>query len=82
MEFLISWISNVPAENTVGPTDLALFLHGLLSSVDENTFVIVDGLEYLILNNGFESVMKFLTNPKYHTISSCDFEKCRDSCCG
>ena len=54
------WISNVPAENAVRPTELAPILHKVLSSVDENTFVIVDGLEYLILNNGFEPVMKFL----------------------
>lgn len=63
------WISNVPAENSVRPTDLAILLHKLLSSVDENTFVIIDGLEYLILNNGFDSVMKFLTSLKDHMIS-------------
>jgi len=58
------WVSNVPAENAVRPTQLAPLLHRVLSSVDENTFIIVDGLEYLVLNNGFEPVMKFLMNLK------------------
>ncbi|NJE53727.1 DUF835 domain-containing protein [Thermococcus sp. 21S9] len=58
------WISNVPSENTVRPTGLAQLLHKVLSNVDDNTFIIVDGLEYLILNNGFEPVMKFLMNLK------------------
>ena len=58
------WVSNVPAENAVRPTQLAPLLHRVLSSVDETTFIIVDGLEYLVLNNGFEPVMKFLMNLK------------------
>ena len=58
------WVSNVPAENAVRPTELAPLLHKVLSSAEGNTFIIVDGLEYLILNNGFEPVMKFLMNLK------------------
>ena len=58
------WISNVAGENAVRPTELAPLLHKVLSNANDNTFIIVDGLEYLILNNGFEPVMKFLMSLK------------------
>ncbi|WP_297508796.1 DUF835 domain-containing protein [Thermococcus sp.] len=58
------WLSSVPAEDAVPPTKLAPILHRLLSEADKNTFIVIDGLEYLILNNGFDAVFKFLVTLK------------------
>ncbi|WP_367884763.1 DUF835 domain-containing protein [Thermococcus sp. JCM 11816] len=58
------WLSKVPGENTIDPLRLPAILHKLVESADRDTVVIVDGLEYLILENGFNSVIKFLTTLK------------------
>lgn len=58
------WLSKVPGENAIDPLRLPAILHKLVESADRDTVVIVDGLEYLILENGFNSVIKFLTTLK------------------
>ncbi|WP_167905522.1 DUF835 domain-containing protein [Thermococcus sp. CX2] len=58
------WITKVEGKNTIHPTSLAPLLQKLVDSADQNTVIIFDGLEYLILENGFESVFKFLTTLK------------------
>lgn len=63
------WVSNAPSETAIRPTELAPLLHKVLSSAGEDTFILLDGVEYLILNNGFEPVMKFLLNLKDNLIA-------------
>jgi len=58
------WITKIEGENRIEPTRLAPLLQYLVERTDENTAVIIEGLEYLILENGFESVFKFLTTLK------------------
>lgn len=41
----------------------------IIERADESTAIIIEGLEYLILENGFESVFKFLTSLKDNLIS-------------
>ena len=62
------WLSKVESENSIDPLRLPAILHNLVSKADENTVVIIDGLEYLILENGFNSVLKFLTALKDHLL--------------
>ncbi|AMQ18826.1 DUF835 domain-containing protein [Thermococcus peptonophilus] len=58
------WLSKVPSENAIDPLRLPAILHKLIENADKDTVVIVEGLEYLVLENGFNSVMKFLTTLK------------------
>ncbi|MDI3476357.1 MAG: hypothetical protein PWQ79_2296 [Thermococcaceae archaeon] len=58
------WLTKVPGENAIDPLRLPAILHKLIENADRETVVIIDGLEYLILENGFESVLKFLTTLK------------------
>ncbi|MDV3104627.1 DUF835 domain-containing protein [Thermococcus waiotapuensis] len=55
------WLSKVEGENSIDPLRLPAILHRLISMADEDTVIIIDGLEYLIMENGFSSVFKFLT---------------------
>jgi len=58
------WITNVEHPKAMSPTSLAPLMHTILENADENTFVIFDGLEYLILQNGFQTTLKFLVSLK------------------
>ncbi|NJD99813.1 DUF835 domain-containing protein [Thermococcus sp. LS1] len=58
------WITNVDHPKAISPTRLAPLLHTIIESADNDTFVIFDGLNYLILQNGFESTIKFLMSLK------------------
>ncbi|NJE41729.1 DUF835 domain-containing protein [Thermococcus sp. GR6] len=58
------WITNVDHPKAISPTRLAPLLHTIIESADKDTFVIFDGLNYLILQNGFESTIKFLMSLK------------------
>jgi len=51
-------------ENAIDPRALAPLLQKLVDSVEPGTVVILDGIEYLIIENGFSSVFRFLTNLK------------------
>ncbi|CAI1493819.1 conserved protein of unknown function [Thermococcus nautili] len=58
------WVSKILSRYSVNPTNLHILLHEISKSVDRNTVIVLDALEYLILENGFKSVMKFLTTLK------------------
>ncbi|WP_082391480.1 DUF835 domain-containing protein [Thermococcus sp. EP1] len=62
------WISKVEKENTISPTDLVKLHYLAINSVTEDSVLILDGIEYLILENGFESVFKFLVHLKDHIL--------------
>ncbi|AFK23318.1 putative regulatory protein [Pyrococcus sp. ST04] len=58
------WITKMEGDNTIYPTNLPKLLHTMVTKADKDTAFILDGLEYLILENGFDSVMKFLSSAK------------------
>jgi len=58
------WITKVRGENTVEPTRLAPLMQYIVDKTDKDTAVIIEEIEYLILENGFETIFKFLTNLK------------------
>ncbi len=62
------WLTNVEHPEGVSPTRLAPLLHYIIKSADENTFVILDSLDYLILHNGKEASLKFLLSLKDYLI--------------
>ncbi|MEM2943770.1 MAG: class I tRNA ligase family protein, partial [Methanomassiliicoccales archaeon] len=58
----IIWLSNVGKENSLRPKDLeklSVSLEQFLSST-ENAIILLDGLEYLITNNNFITVLRFV----------------------
>ncbi|ASJ03379.1 hypothetical protein A3L09_08965 [Thermococcus profundus] len=58
------WLSKVEGENAIDPLRLPAILHHLIQNADRDTVMIIDGLEYLILENGFDPVVRFLTTLK------------------
>ncbi|ASJ12886.1 DUF835 domain-containing protein [Thermococcus thioreducens] len=58
------WITNIDHPKAISPTRLAPLLHAIVKGADDNTFVILDGLHYLIVQNGFEATIKFLVSLK------------------
>ncbi|WP_456394253.1 DUF835 domain-containing protein [Thermococcus sp.] len=70
-EVPVLWITKVGGENTVHPTNLPYLLHTLVSFFEEGDMpktVLLDGMEYLILENGFPAVFKFLTTLKDYAL--------------
>ncbi|MFA4697589.1 DUF835 domain-containing protein [Pyrococcus kukulkanii] len=63
------WLTKTEGENTIYPTNLPKLLHTMVTHANGNTAFILDGLEYLILENGFESVMKFLSSARDYIIT-------------
>ncbi|CAB49836.1 DUF835 domain-containing protein [Pyrococcus abyssi] len=63
------WVSNVEGEKSIEPTKLAPLMHYILSNLDENTFVILDSLDYLLLYNGEKPTMKFLLSLKDNVLA-------------
>ncbi|AFN04775.1 regulatory protein [Pyrococcus furiosus COM1] len=62
------WISKVEGENAISPTNLPKLLHTMISLSKKHPGVtfIIDSVEYLALENGFESTFKFLISAKDH----------------
>ena len=55
------WITKLNVENGVPPTKLAPLLQYIVDKADENTVVLVDCVEYLIIENDFRTAFKFIT---------------------
>jgi hypothetical protein len=55
------WVTNVSCQNCIAPTNLHILLHEIKNHMEKDTVIILDVVEYLVLENGFASVMKFLT---------------------
>ncbi|WP_052696187.1 DUF835 domain-containing protein [Palaeococcus ferrophilus] len=64
------WLSKVEGDHVIAPTRLPFLSYNITEFLDshERPFVYLDGLEYLILENGFETVFKFLTAIKDQAI--------------
>ncbi|WP_238981982.1 DUF835 domain-containing protein [Thermococcus sp. 2319x1] len=63
-EIPLLWLSKVEKENAVSPTHLEKILHWAVTTITNEHALIFDGVEYLILENGFEPVFRFLVNLK------------------
>ncbi len=69
---LVLWLSKVDGDNTVHPRRLEYLNHVIVQFMQEKgeKLVFLDGIEYLIIENGFESVFKFLTSLKDYSLVS------------
>ena len=58
----ILWLSKTPDKNNLSPTDLGMIRHIILEYIRKSgeSMVLLDGLEYLITNNGFPLVLKYI----------------------
>ena len=58
----VIWLSSQPGQDCVDPTNLSILEHTIIEflKVGHNTVVAIDGLEYLISNNGTTRVLRLL----------------------
>ena len=59
----IVWLTNAPKENAMRPKDLeklSLSIEHFLTSKGEGSIILLDCIEYLITNNTFSVVLRFL----------------------
>lgn len=67
----ILWLTKVEGENTVHPHRLEFLLHTLVDFMRRNNkpkVILLDGLEYLVLENGFIPVFRFLASLKDYAV--------------
>ncbi|AEC51018.1 hypothetical protein PNA2_0100 [Pyrococcus sp. NA2] len=64
------WITKVKEEksNTIEPTNLPKILDLAIRYMKKGGVVVIDCLEYLIIENGFEAVLRFLAQLRDHAI--------------
>ncbi len=66
----VLWLTTVRDRNAVSPTRLEFLLQTMVNfmrKTKDPKVIFLDGVEYLILENGFVPVFKFLTTLKDHT---------------
>ncbi len=58
----VIWLCSQPGQDRVEPTNLTILEHTIIDflKMGNNTFVAIDGLEYLISNNGSPKVLRML----------------------
>jgi hypothetical protein len=67
------WLSHTEGdENHIEPSNLGVLTNVLMDffSKTENGIVILEGLEYLIIQNGFETVLRFLQYLNEHVVTN------------
>jgi len=67
----VLWLSKVEEKNTIHPTRLNYLMHILIEFMRKENIpkiILLEGIEYLILENGFDAVFKFLTKLKDYAI--------------
>ncbi|AIF69728.1 hypothetical protein PAP_06665 [Palaeococcus pacificus DY20341] len=67
----ILWLTKVEGDNHVHPRRLEYLIQNLVDFMKKDNkpkFIVIDGLEYLIIENGFESIFKFLTLLKDYSV--------------
>ncbi|ACS89464.1 MULTISPECIES: DUF835 domain-containing protein [Thermococcus] len=73
VEVPVIWLAKVEVPDAIHPHNLERFAHELISFMRSEKgpkSIIIDGFEYLMIENGFESVFKFLTSLKdYSTLT-------------
>ena len=58
----IMWLSHTPGKDHHNPTSIGTLATVISSFIEryEKCVVIIDGLEYLVINNGFQQVLRFV----------------------
>lgn len=58
----IMWLSHTPGKDHHNPTSVGTLATIISSFIEryEKCYVLIDGLEYLVINNGFHQVLRFL----------------------
>jgi hypothetical protein len=59
-KFNIIWLTNVKAKDTMDPTDLERLMQAIERFLEEGKVLIIDGLEYLITQNNYKTMLKFI----------------------
>jgi len=58
--FSIIWLTNVKAKDAMDPTDLERLMQSIEKFLDEGRVLIIDALEYLIVQNNYKTILKFI----------------------
>ena len=68
----VIWLTNLVGRRCVNPTHLSSVLNSLTKFLDSNSagILFIDGIEYLITNNGFDQVLKFMNKIEDMIITS------------
>ncbi len=58
----VLWLSTIEGKNTIEPTQLSklAFIISHFVKINKGGTILLDGIEYLILQNDFETVLKFI----------------------
>ncbi|MCO6040370.1 DUF835 domain-containing protein [Thermococcus alcaliphilus] len=67
----ILWLAKIDKPGTVYPRNLERLAHELVTFMRSEKgpkSIVIDGFEYLVVENGFDSVFKFLTSLKDHAL--------------
>lgn len=61
-ETRVMWLSHTPGKDHHNPTSIGTLATVISSFIEryEKCVVIIDGLEYLVINNGFQQVLRFV----------------------
>ncbi len=56
----ILWLSSQTGDDWINPLDIGILVDKIVRFIEnsENSVILLDGIEYLIVNNGFQNVMK------------------------
>jgi len=59
---LIQWLTHLVGENHINPTSLGLLLSRVANFINRNSqaMVLLDGMEYLISQNGYDRILHFI----------------------
>ena len=68
----VIWLSHTPGENHHNPTSIGTLATIIASFIEryEKAMVIIDGLEYLVINNGFQQVLRFMEHVNEQVMQS------------
>jgi len=61
------WLTHMNVDQGVRPTELHILFPSIQAFMDEGDFIIIlDGLEYLKVHNGFDEILKFIQSFRDH----------------
>ncbi len=68
----VIWLSHTPGTDHHNPTSIGTLATIISSFIEryERCVVIIDGLEYLVINNGFQQVLRFLEHVNEQVMQS------------
>ena len=68
----VIWLSHTPGNDHHNPTSIGTLATLISSFVEryERCIVIIDGLEYLVINNGFQQVLRFMEHVNEQVMQS------------